>query len=503
MTDTERFVECSSKLVSGLLRDAIGYRVEYQVPYFQGIIGYMVEAPLLWIRHSRFPILFIAYDQRRPDVLTTVVKQLEIAKATEHFALLIVVPTRENGTGNEAQELRHHVADSVYRHDFVVLDRQHLTSIIGQGSAQRLIEIILQQGIELSSISPYVVRGPVPDKMFFGREKEIKTVAQAIQTTDFAIVGGRRIGKSSILLKLNRLLNNDPRYRAVYVNCEDKFAYSDLFEALSNEIGSMFDGEDPQAFRKFVASLNASTPNQQLVFLFDEVDELLAFDAGLNPSSRLFRTFRTLSHEDACRFVFSGSRTLRHYLRNPRSPLFNFCQDLPLRPLEERSVAEIVSNPMRQLGIEVLDEGFLIGHIIQVSSCHPNIVQWLCDRLIKTISAQRRVTTDDLRAVSADHEFLREYVATAWGDATVLEKLISVLMERSDFTLSDVCEALAAHGVTDKERIQESLDILQLYSLLDYDRQVYRFRLTHFPRILRQVETIPSLIESLAARLET
>lgn len=502
MTDTERFVECSSKLVSGLLRDAIGYRVEYQVPCLQGVVGYMVEAPLLWIRHSRFPILFIAYDQRRPDVLDTVVKQLENAKATEHFALLVVVPTRDGGTGNEAQELRHRVSDSVFRYDFVVLDRQHLASIIGQGSAQRLIEIILQQGIELASISPYVVRGPVSDNMFFGRAKEIKTVAQAIQTSDFAIVGGRRIGKSSILLKLNRLLNNDPRYRAVYMNCEDKFDYGDLFEALTGQIGEIFNGEDPQGFRKFVVRLKAATPNQQLVFLFDEVDELLAFDAGLTPASRLFKTFRTLSHEDVCRFVFSGSRILRHYQRDPQSPLFNFCQDLPLRPLDERSVAEIVSKPMQQLGIELLDEGSLIGHIIQVSSCHPNIVQWLCDRLIKTISTRRRITADDLKAVSADYEFLREYVATAWGDAGVLEKLISVLIERSDFTLSDVCEALAPHGVIDKDRIQESLDILQLYSLLDCDRHVYRFRLTHFPRAVRQVETLPSLIESLAARLE-
>jgi hypothetical protein len=498
-----RFVECSSRLVFGLLRDAIGYRVEYQVLYFQGIAGYMVEAPLLAIRHSRFPILFIAYDERRPDVLTTVVTQLEMANATEHFALLIVVPTRKSGMGNEAQELRHRVSDSVYRYDFVVLDRQHLASIIGPNSAQRLIEIILQQGIELSSISPYVVRGPVSDKMFFGREKEIKTIVQAISSTDFAIVGGRRIGKSSILLKLNRLLNNDPRYRAVYINCEDKFDYADLFEALSNEIGETFKGDDPQAFRKSVASLKASTPQQRLVFLFDEVDELLAFDAGLNPSSRLFKTFRTLSHEDVCRFVFSGSRTLRHYLRNPQSPLFNFCQDLPLRPLEEKSVAEIVSTPMRQLGIELIEEGFLVDHVIRLSSCHPNIVQWLCDRLIKTISVRRRITSDDLNAVSANYEFLREYVATAWGDATALEKLISVLMERLDFTLGDVCEALAPYGVTDKERIRESLDVLQLYSLLDCDRQVYRFRLTQFPRVVRQVEAISSLTESLADHLET
>src|SRR5437867_4477689 len=216
MVDKEQFVVLTERLVNGLLREAIGYRVEYQIPYFQGIVGYMVDAPMLWIRHSRFPILFIAYDRRCPDVLSNVVKQLEMAKATEFFALLIVVPTRE-GTGNEAEELRHTVADSVYRYDFVVLDRQHVASIIAQGSSQRLVEIILDRGIELSSLSPYIVKGPVSEKMFFGREKEIKTITQTIQSGDQAIVGGRRMGKSSILLRVNRLLNNDPRYRSLYI----------------------------------------------------------------------------------------------------------------------------------------------------------------------------------------------------------------------------------------------------------------------------------------------
>jgi AAA domain len=499
MIDTEQFVELTGKLVHGMLREAIGYRVEYQIPYFQGIVGYMVETPLLWIRHSRFPILFIAYDQRHPDILNSVVKQVEIARATEHFALLIVVPTSTE-TGNEAQELRHIVADSVYRYDFVVLDRQYLASIIGPGSAQRLIEIILQQGIDLSSLSPYVVRGPVSDKMFFGREKEIKAIAQAIQTADFAVVGGRRIGKSSILLKLNRLLNSDPRYQAIYINCEDKFGHGDIFEALGRELGDPIDGEDPQALRKFVASLKGRCAKERLLFLLDEVDELLASDAALSPAGRLFKTFRSLSHEGACRFVFSGSRTLRQHLRNPQSPFFNFCQDLPLRPLEEKSITEIVVRPMRQLGIELPNEEHFVGKIISETSSHPNIVQWLCDRMIRSMSV-RRLTVDDLHAVTADPEFFREYVGTAWGDATDLEKLISAVMESPSFGFEDVCKALKPYGFTEKDRIRESLDVLQLYSLLECDRQVYRFKLTQFPQFLRQVEDVPLLVESLAARV--
>ncbi|MCC7155545.1 MAG: ATP-binding protein [Bryobacterales bacterium] len=497
MVDAARFVELAGTLVHGLLRQAIGYRVEYEVPYFQGIAGYMVEAPLLWIRHSRFPIFFVAYDQHRPDVLSPVIAQLQNARASEHFALLVVIPTSDSGTGNEAQELRHLVAGSVYRCDFVVLDRHHLSSIIGSGSAQRLVEIILEQGIELSSISPYAVRGPVSDRMFFGREREIKSIAQAIRTGDYAVLGGRRIGKSSTLLKLARLLNNDPRYHAVYLNCEDKFCASELTDALARDLAG---NPELVGLRDIIAAGRRAVPNKQLVLLLDEIDELLAGGDG-ESNVRFFKTLRSLSHEDACRFVFSGSRTLHQRLNDPQSPFFNFCDHLHLGPLEEKSVAEIVTKPMRQFGIQIDDEERFIDEVIRITSSHPCVVQWVCNRLIGRMTT-RRLCLGDLNAISADPEYLREYVTTSWGDASPFEKLISAVMQGPGFTRAEANQALAAYGVSGPQRISAGLDMLRLYSLLDFDGNRYFFRLAQFPRALRSLEDMESFVRSLVTQTE-
>lgn len=494
-----QFIAVTRMIALGFLREAIGYRVESEIPYFRGTVGYMVEAPLLWIRHSRFPIIFIAFDQHRSDTLETVGKQLQIAKATEFFALLVVVPTTER-TGREADEVRRLVADSVYRFDFVVLDRQSLASIIAHSSSRHLVEIILEQGIELSSLSPYVVKGPVPEKMFFGREKEIKTVTQGIQSGDYAIVGGRRIGKSSILQRVNRLLNNDPRYQPLYMDCEEKFNYEDLFQALADELGEPSEATDPLGFRRLVTRLKIRAPRRQVVFLLDEVDELLAFDAECKPAGQLFRTFRALSHEGLCRFVFSGSRTLYRHLQDPHSPFFNFCEDIALKPLEQKSIAEIVSKPMHQLGIELPEEEALIDRIIDMSSSHPNIAQWLCDRLIKTASA-RRITLNNLDNISTDPEFCRHYVQTAWSDSTPLEKLISLVVEGPSFEVDQLCEALARHGLSDRTMIRESLEMLQLCSLFEREGQRCRFALTHFPRMVRKMEDVTSQIECLLGQV--
>src|SRR5215831_10277994 len=78
MIDKRQFVAVAQKLVRGVLREAIGYSVEFDIPYYQGTVGFMLEAPMLWIRHSRFPIIFIAYDCRRSDTLDAIVMKLDV-----------------------------------------------------------------------------------------------------------------------------------------------------------------------------------------------------------------------------------------------------------------------------------------------------------------------------------------------------------------------------------------------------------------------------------------
>jgi hypothetical protein len=469
------------------------------IPYYKGIVGYMVEAPMLWIRHSRFPIFCVAYNQGHPDVLTDIVKQLELGNATEYFAILIVVPARQ-GTGNEAEELRQLVTGSVYRHDFVVLDRRRLESIIARNDSQRLVEIILEQGIELSSLSPYLIKGPVPENMFFGRESEIKTIAQTIRQKDYALLGGRRIGKSSTLLRLNRLLGNDPRFLATYLNCEEQFSHADFFSALADEFDQSLGSNEPAVMRKLLSALQAQHPRKQIVFLFDEVDQLLTYDAH-ERQGRLFRAFRALSHEGACHFVFSGSRTLYQHLHDPLSPFFNFCQEMPLKPLEEKSVTEIIRKPMRQLGIELPQEEELIARIIDLTSCHPSLVQWLCDRLLRQAS-DRRVTLADLEAIAAGPDFADYFVETAWGDATPLEKMITVLVDGPNFSLDELLAAAAPYGIGHPAMLRDALKRLQLYALIEPGAQDYRFVLAQFPHFVRQVEDIPFLRQTLRQQVE-
>src|SRR5262249_40420936 len=127
--------------------------------------------------------------------------------------------------------------------------------------------------------------------------------------------------------------------------------------------------EDPALVRPRIAALRARAGGRTIVLLLDEIDALLAHD--LARGGRLFRALRAVAHEGHCRFVFSGSRTLYHKLHDPSSPFFNFCEEILLRPFEDRAVEAIVRKPMQQLGFKLPDADRLVAEIVRVTSSHP------------------------------------------------------------------------------------------------------------------------------------
>lgn len=484
MIDVSRFADATEELVSGALREAVGYRVDGRIPYFRGIVGYLVEAPMLWISKTRFPILFVAFDSRKPTRLEDVERQVQLSGAAERFAVLIVVPTR-HGYGVEGDELRRIVKGSSYGTDFVVLDRALLESIITHNSADRLISIMLEQGVGWRRLSPYIVHGAVPDRMFFGRETELKTVVQALGNQSHAIVGGRRIGKSSMQRKLRVILDEDPRYCPYYVNCEKITTSDGFFDLLVDELKQPLDLHDPQALRRLVHQLAAPHPACRVVFLFDEIDELLDSDARSDPPCRLFGTMRALAHEEKCRFVFTGNRVLHHHIHDAASPFFNFCAEMVLGLLDYRSVAEIVRRPMARLGVELNDEERIIERMIEVTERHPNLVQWVCDSLLKNLT-DPVITSEKLEQVVSDHAYSKWFVDLVWKDLRPIEKLISLLPEHDAFTSFEIRDRLASFGVGDQRAIHDALDMLEVLQLFERTRAGYRFGLKSFPRLVRE-----------------
>jgi hypothetical protein len=76
-----------------------------------------------------------------------------------------------------------------------------------QRPMQRLMDALLAQS-DLTKVSPYILNNATPPRMFYGRERETATVLQTIPTNSVALLGSRRIGKTSLIRRLQDELGN-------------------------------------------------------------------------------------------------------------------------------------------------------------------------------------------------------------------------------------------------------------------------------------------------------
>jgi hypothetical protein len=232
------------------------------------------------------------------------------------------------------------------------------------------------------------------------------------------------------------------------------------------------------------------------VLLIDEVDDLLAFDAKRGHA--LSTVWRALAFDGAYRFVFVGSRVLAQALRDANSPFFNFPQEIRLGFLLPDKARAVVSGPMDELGIQLEPRAPLLDRILDLSSCHPNLVQFICAQLIERISArgERRILMADLDEVATSGDFADYYLDTLLKQAEPLERAITILGELTGFTMPDVEGALAEHGFDASRRaVKEALDMLTVYSILTRKGRTYTFAPASFRRILRETQEVDYLLE--------
>lgn len=385
-----------------------------------------------------------------------------------------------------------------YAYDVILVRPEDLESITIAESPQRILRRLVLSRVDLISVSPFVITGSTPDSMFFGRERELREITEHVTTTSYAVIGGRRIGKTSILGRLHRVRLPAVGSQTFHYHCQHlpstEPTHQQFLEAIAHEWLPELADFTPSSFSDILAQLRG---DKSLVFLIDEADRLIPADRAAGWP--LFGELRALAESARCQFVFAGERTLREATKSGKSPLFNFANAMPLGCLEFPAVKELVTRPMRQLEIDLTDEAMIVQHIWYLTSGHPNVVQRLCQRLIRRLNERRDrcLTPDDVEAVIADPAFQRDdFYDVHLEQATVLERILPLVLAQDGnepYTLSEVCRLLderlnlvSPNG--EKPRAAEVDAALRrltdLRSILDYTPQGYVFAVKAFPQVI-------------------
>lgn len=168
--------------------------------------------------------------------------------------------------------------------------------------------------------NPYIAGNPIRNRAgFFGRDDIFREVTQVLrhpQSNAIVLYGQRRIGKTSVLLELERRLVNDGEFTPVYFDLQDKAAkpLAEVLYELARRIAAKtgqalperanFDNAGDYFRQIFLPTAAGTAARGGLVLLFDEFDVLDSPEQGQAGQS-FFPYLRTRMAEiELVRFVF-------------------------------------------------------------------------------------------------------------------------------------------------------------------------------------------------------
>ena len=500
----DQFKEASLALLE-LTTERLGLNVEKNPKYLSGKFGIMVYAPAIRLNvPAKFPFIFFQSQEFSNEDIKDTIELLKLLDTREqYFAINVVF--------NGRQKLMQVVHESIYRSDFVIIDKQTFWEILAKKSPIKILSGIILSQVDLLTVSPYVTGGPVSSKMFFGRIDEEKTLLQSIESNNFAIVANRKIGKTSLLNRIRDYLARDKNFEVYLFDLQPVNNYRKFFRSISRsspEFAGLIAGIqdiEPIDIYEVIAGIKERIPGKRLVIIFDEVDDILEYDQ--QKKYELFKTLRELSQNNICRFIFIGSRTLVKSVQDPYSPFFNFCKSMRLGCLEEKYARELITGPMKEMGITFDEENRTVDKLISVSSCHPNILQYVCEQLLQLINekSDRVITFEDADTVLSSREFYEYYTTVLWGQASAYEKLVVYTMMKNgaeSFDENMVRIEFEKLGVSTAQ-LKDALQTLELYSLTRSENDHYRFTFKYLAEVTKQEEDVEFVIQELKEEAES
>lgn len=491
--DKGPFLEACSEILD-CLHDVGIHRCEERPTTFGRLHGFTVEVPSLSLNiPQRFPVVFAQNEEFSVDDVEDIVGLKSQMGMEEAYYIVLVVFGRATDVEEKIQ-----TESSVYGIEFCVLDGGLLRNLLISRTGEKDLTRMLVEKASLLRICPYSLYGPAQDPVFFGREKEIGKALAIVKEASIAIVGGRKIGKTSTLIKIERALSKRGDVYSVFLDCytiRDHDAFLGKLDTDLQELDLPKAVRDPLRFGSTVSSMQQKIGSKRLIFLMDEVDALLDYD--IRHGEDLFGTFRSLSQEGKCSFVLCGAKALYFSLHNPESALFNFCDALRLDYLDAQNSAKLVTVPMGRMGVQLQNEQVLVNKIISITSGHPNLIQFICRRMIEFIDREHRrnITLDDFTVVSESAEFREFFVEVIWGDTTPLERLVMLsLVEAKALTESEIMDVLHNEEVlVDLKQLQQAIRGLRLYSIVISMGNQYTFTARAFPDIVKYSQNIDLL----------
>jgi len=294
-------------------------------------------------------------------------------------------------------------------------------------------------------INPYIAGAPVAEtNMFFGREDVFNWIKNSLsgRYADHVLVihGQRRVGKTSVLKQLGKRLPE--KYIPVFFDLQgrtnttlDRFLWwlaRETVRVLKQERDIEVPppnkedfARDPDYFENtFLPSLRPVLGNHNLLFTFDEFDNLEESEVKEELARPLINYLRRLVGREDMNFIFSIGSSGRK-LENMQASYTEFFKSALYKKisfLSEEQTHQLVTQPVE--GILEYDSN-AVKYIYTLASGQPYFTQLICHEIISHCqnTGQHRVKKSDVDALLMDVvERGTVNLKFTWDEASAMEK---------------------------------------------------------------------------------
>jgi tetratricopeptide (TPR) repeat protein len=258
--------------------------------------------------------------------------------------------------------------------------------------------------------NPYIAGAPVLDEdMFYGREKLTARMLSTLHRNSLMITGERRIGKTTFLHHLSKVLAADTggewQFFPIFVDLqgvpEHTFFHAVMAEVvdaldLSPELREALrlrpepDGYEARDFshdlKAIIEELKSRTGRKvKLALLLDEVDVLNEYSESVN--QRLRGIFMKSFSENLVA-VMSGVGIRRRW-KSEVSPWYNFFDEIELSPFSREEAEALVREPVAGV---FRWKAQAVERILELSRLRPYLVQKYCVHALNRMLEDGRAT---------------------------------------------------------------------------------------------------------------
>ena len=309
------------------------------------------------------------------------------------------------------------------------------------------------------------------------------------EPSNYLLIGGRQLGKTSLMKAIERRLRDHPHLACLYVVLRDHR----LLPRLAAQSGLPLDSD----LEMIVTELVRQQGGKRLLLLIDEADPFFRAEAAHDYVQ--LSAMRALSEEGRCHFLLAGFWDLYAAAAlDYQSPLRNFGEVISVGGLEAEACRELATVPLALLNLHFSTTA-LVERIVQQSGRRANLVAIICQECLEALDHGGNA----IEAGEVEQALRSQAVLDAlagWGRlshddaASRLDRIVVYRVAgRGETTLADMVGLLREHAAIEVEAIRRAFARLQLAYVLDKHGERLFFAVPLFSRQFEAAE-IPLLL---------